>query len=812
VALAAALFGAGRPRTEALGAVTDVQTKDGYVELSCKNGVMRISSRGDGVLHVRATHQSAFSDLPSFALKPGVAADAAPAMSDSDDKVVLTTPLIRAEVDKHTGNVNFFDGAGHDLAAEPADGGVFFAGEEVSCVKTMPPDEHYYGFGEKTGPLSKRGTRMVMWNSANIYTTKTDPMYQSHPFFLAVRGGRSYGLFFDNTYKSVFDMGKSDPGRYSFAAAGGEMNYYVLAGPGPREVLTRYGSLVGTMNLPPLWGLGYHQCRYSYKTATRVREIRDGFLKNNIPVDAIYLDIHYMDGYRDFTFDPQRFPDPKGLVDELKQGGIHTVVIVDPGVKVDPGYYVYEQGIAGNYFVPGQDGKPFSAWVWPKEANFPDFYRADVRKWWGGLHKFYTDLGIDGIWNDMNELAGWKHDIRIADVPVPLGKPDWEEMRHGVPPDVLPHAVVRNAYASLEAQATYEGLISQRPDERPLIISRAGYPGLQRYSLIWTGDNTASWDQLAMGETMLLNLGLTGLSWVGNDVGGFVGAPSNELYVRWLEQGIFYPFCRNHTAIKMPDKEPWSFTPEITDISRDLINFRYRLLPYTYTVFEESSRLNWPVMRAMVFEFPADPAVADMSDQFMLGQWLLAAPVIEKGRIKRRVHFPAGNWYDFFSGEKISGPADVEVDAPPGKFPLFAKEGAIIPLAPLMRHTGEKPWDPLTVVVFPGSAPSSFTLYEDDGKSFAYENGQWARTTFHCAPVAGGVEITIEPRSGAFDPQRQTIELQVRGQKPEDMVSLFASDGKALSAPAATFDRASSLWLVKLPGDGAGFTVRIAEK
>jgi len=810
IVLAIGLSGAGRPKAEALGAVTDVRVKDGYVELACKNGVMRLSSRGDGVLRVRATHQTAFSDLPSFALKPDVAPDAAPAMSENADKVVLTTPLIRAEVDRHTGNVNFLDGAGNDLAEEPADGGIFFEGDGVSCVKAMPPDEHYYGFGEKTGPLDKRGTRMIMWNSDNMYTTKTDPMYQSHPFYLAVRSGRAYGLFFDNTYKGVFDVGKSDPDILSFSAAGGEMNYYVLAGPSPRDVLTRYGSLVGTMNLPPLWGLGYHQCRYSYKTATRVREIRDGFQKNDIPLDAIYLDIHYMDDYRVFTFDPQRFPDPKALTAELKRDGIHTVVIVDPGVKKDPGYYVYEQGLAGNYFVPGQDGKPFSAWVWPKESNFPDFYRADVRKWWGGLHKFYTDLGIDGIWNDMNELAGWKREIRISDVPIPMGKPDWEEMVHGAPPNTLPHAVVRNAYANLEAQATYDGLIAQRPDERPLIISRAGYPGLQRYSLIWTGDNTASWDQMAMGETMLLNLGLTGLSWVGNDVGGFMGAPSNELYVRWLTQGIFYPFCRNHTAIKMPDKEPWSFTREITDLSRDLINFRYRLLPYTYAVFEESTRRNWPVMRAMVFEFPADPAVANMSDQFMLGEWLLAAPVIEKGRVKKIVHFPAGNWYDFFSGQKYSGPADVEVDAPLGKFPLFAKEGAIIPLAPVMRHTGEKPWDPLTVKVFPAAGPTSFTLYEDDGESFSYRSGQWARTTFRCTPINNGVEVRLEPRAGAFDPQRTGIELQVHGRKPEAQVTLLDDTGQQLPPPAATFDRASNVWLIKIPGGGDGLTVRIA--
>jgi alpha-glucosidase len=651
---------------------------------------------------------------------------------------------------------------------------------------------------------------MTMMNSDSIYGLNSDPLYQSHPFYLALRAGTAYGIFFDNTFRSEFDVAKSIGDQVKFMAAGGEVDYWVLAGPTPKDVLGNYSALIGRMPLPPLWGIGYHQCRYSYKTAQRVREIRDGFKENKIPVDAIYLDIHYMDDYRVFTFNSQTFPDPAGLVSELLADGIKTVVIVDPGIKIDPNYAVFNQCVSMKCYCTDPEGKPFVARVWPKEVYFPDFYRPETRTWWGDQHKFYTDLGIAGIWNDMNELAGWKRDIRLLGMSLGWGTVDWSRMRHG--DEMVPHARIRNVYALLEAESTYDGLLRLRPEKRPFVISRAGYPGLQRYSLIWTGDNASTWGQLAMAVPMQLNLGLSGQPFVGADIGGFLGAPSPELFARWIEQGTFSPFCRNHTAVNMPNQEPWAFNDQVTAISRDAINLRYRLLPYTYSLFEEASRTGWPIMRAMPFEFPADERVTGIQDQYMWGEALMVAPVVAKGAIRRPVYFPAGDWYDWYSGKKFTGPAEIEVETPLARAPIFARGGAIVPLGPAIMHTNEKPLDPLTLVVFPGAAASSFSLYEDAGEGFGYREGDYARTELKSRPIAGGLEIQVGPRAGKFDPRRANVELKVYGLGPEVQVSMTSIEGQELPSPAATFDRAESAWLIRLGDEPAGRVIKMAAK
>jgi len=792
-----------------LGPVTEVSESDSWVAIECAGARVRVSRSGDGLLRVRVTDEPEFESFKSFALRPGLV-EQRPGLEDRGGELRLEAGLLTLVIDKATGRMDVLDAEGKPLVTEPPDGGVYFDGDEAGCIKAASPGEHYYGFGEKTGPLDKRGTRMVMWTSDMPHNEKKDPLYQAHPYYMAVNQGRAYGVFFDNTFKSVFDMGAADHDRVRFLAKDGEMNYWVIAGPRPEDVLRRYGDLVGTMPLPPLWGLGNHQCRWSYKTEERVREIRDAFQENRIPVDAIYLDIHYMRGYRVFTFNGDRFPDPAGLVSELEGDGIKTVVIVDPGIKIDPDYHAYVEMMEKRYYVKHEDGGPFKARVWPGKVHFPDFYRPEVRQWWGRMHEFYTDKGIAGIWNDMNEPAGWARDIRVLDYMVPVGDVDWLKMRHG--DEMAPHARIRNVYALLENQATYAGLLEQRPDERPFIITRSGYPGVQRYALIWTGDNFSSWGSLQTSIPMILNMGMSGLAFVGADVGGFGGAPSKELFARWVELGIFYPFSRNHTSANMPDQEPWAFGRQITDISRELINTRYRLLPYTYTMFEKSSRVNAPVMRPLVFEFPADERVSAIQDQFMWGDDLMVAPLLKKGRNKRKVYFPQGSWYDFRTGEKYEGPAEVEVDAPLGKPPIFARAGAIIPLAPVMMNTGEKPWDPLTVLVFPAEHPSSFTLYEDDGSSFDYKKGEWARTTFKMTPGERGLEIVVEPVRGSFDPQRETVEFRIMGEEKSAKVSCLTPEGGPLPGSQATCEAGTGAWIVKAPWKKQGMVVKLEER
>jgi len=806
-----AFFGARADSSRGLGTLHSISKTSDYLELTFAGGKVRLSERG-GMLHFKASDDG-FSDFESFSVIPGESPEEAPCFTEKEDHVEVSTSLLRARIAKSDGTMDVTDKDGNLIAGEPLGGGAFFEGDTVGCLKEMPQDEHYYGFGEKTGPLDKRGTRMVMWNKDAMYNDEGDPLYQSHPFYMAIRKGRAYGVFFDNTFQSVFDVGLSRPGALSFSAESGELDYWILPGPRPADVLENYGDLVGTMPLPPLWGIGHHQCRWSYETAERVREIRDGYQKHDIPLDAIYLDIHYMKGYRVFTFDRDNFPDPDGLIEELERDGVKTVVIVDPGIKIDKDYKPYKEGLENGYFVLDPEGGPFTARVWPGAVHFPDFYKAEVREWWADWHKFFTDKGVAGIWNDMNEPAGWAKDIPLRGYRIPMGKPDWRKMRHGPAEDPVPHARIHNVYANLENQATWDGLIKERPDQRPFIITRAGFPGIQRTSLIWTGDNFSTWSSMRVSVPMQLNMGLSGLAFVGSDIGGFGGWPTPELYARWIELGVFYPFDRIHTSNSMPDQEPWEFGDKVTAISRKMINLRYRLLPYTYTAFEESHRTNAPVMRAMVYEFPADEAVADMSGQFMWGEWLLVAPVLKGLERSKEVYFPEGVWYDFFTGEKYEGPATVEVDAPLDKLPIFARGGAVIPLAPEMDHTGEKRWDPLTVLVFPGRSKSSYTLYEDDKSSMAYKEGEWSRTTFECAPQADGVEVTINTPEGEYNPKRDTIKLMVHGMSAGAKTYLEVPIGEKPLQPETHYDAARGAWVFELPADKcSGHTIRITER
>ncbi|MFO8058603.1 MAG: glycoside hydrolase family 31 protein [bacterium] len=793
-----------------LGSFEKTISNEGFLELVFSSGKMRVSERG-GMLHIKATDDR-FSSFESFSVVSGQEPESAPEFSEKPEHIEVETGKLRAVIDKSDGTMEVLDLDGNLIVSEPAGGGAYFEGDTVGCTKRMPADEHYYGFGEKTGSLDKRGERMVMWNKDAMYNDEGDPLYQSHPFYMALQDGRAYGLFFDNTFRSVFDVGFSRPGALSFSAESGELDYWIVPGPTPADVLSGYGDLVGTMPLPPLWGLGHHQCRWSYKTAERVREIRDGYQRHDIPLDAVYLDIHYMRDYRVFTFDKERFPDPEGLIEELRQDGVKTVVIVDPGIKIDEGYKPYEEGIEDGYFVLNPDGEPFTARVWPGAVHFPDFYQKEARDWWADWHSFYTDKGVAGIWNDMNEPAGWAKDIPLLGYRIPMGTPQWRRMRHGGPDELVPHARIHNVYANLENQATWEGLIKERPNERPFIISRAGFPGIQRTSLIWTGDNFSTWSSMRVSVPMQLNMGLSGLAFVGSDVGGFGGWPTPNLYARWIELGVFYPFDRIHTSNSMPDQEPWEFGDKVTDISRKMIKLRYRLLPYTYTVFEESHRKNAPVMRAMVYEFPADEAVSDMSDQFMWGKWLLVAPVLEGLARSKEVYFPEGGWYDFFTGKKYEGPATVEVDAPLGKLPLFAREGAIIPLAPEMNHVTEKPWEPLTVLVFPGEEASSFTLYEDDKESMDYKEGEWSRTTFECLPLDNGWKVRINAPEGTFDPDRKRIKVVIHGVSRTADTYIEIPCGKESVQPEGSYDAERGAWVFELPAAKCdGHAIRIEE-
>jgi alpha-glucosidase len=612
---------------------------------------------------------------------------------------------------------------------------------EIQTTKLRSSEvETYYGFGEKAfAEMSRDGKFIVNWNTDTFsYPVGTDPIYESIPFFYVLRDGRAYGVFFNNTYRTWFDMGKTSPDRYSFGADGGDLDYFVFTGGkdrSPKNVLTDYAELTGKTPLPPIWALGNQQSRWSYFPEARVREIADGFRKNRIPADVIYLDIDYMNGYRVFTWDKSRFPDPPKLVSDLKAQGFQTVLIVDPGIKVDENYSVYRSGQLAGIFVKNPDGTELHRDVWPQAAAFPDFTDPKARAWWGEQFKKNIDEGIAGFWNDMNEPGVFMNDKtekpEILHHPAKTFPYDTPHAGDGI---VGTHRRYHNVFGMQMARATFEGEKKLRPAKRPFVLTRAGFAGVQRFSAVWTGDNYASWDQMAMTIPMLLNMSVSGIPFVGADVGGFNDRPTPELYSRWLEAAALTPFLRSHSVGWAGNKEPWEYGDEYTAINRSTVELRYRLLPYIYTLFREHEQTGMPVNRPLWFEYPTDKKTYLVTDEYLLGKDLLVAPVVKEGMREREVYFPAGDsWIDWWTGEHYEGGKPATIKAPLDRLPLFARAGAVIPSQPVIQNTGEMSSVPITLTFAGGLANdtnSASMLFQDAGDGYGYKLSEWREFRF----------------------------------------------------------------------------------
>ncbi len=642
------------------------------------------------------------------------------------------------------------------------------------CARRIFPGEHFFGFGERTGPLDKRGTRLTLWNfdPPGPHSDNTWAMYTSIPFFLSAREGQpplTYGLFLDSPALTEFDLGATQPARQTFSVGAGDgaLTYYFFAGNGEdalHTILARYTELTGRMPLPPRWALGHHQSRWSYYPDSWVRTLAREFRARQMPCDALWLDIDYMDGYRDFTWHPQRFPDPPGLIAELHRQGFRVVTILDPGVKQDPDYSVYQEGVERGCFCATPDGQVFHGPVWPGMAAFPDFSRAEVRQWWGDQHAALLDAGVDGIWDDMNEPTLNSH--FAPELTVPIGSTLAPQAQHGgdANDEALPHLAFHNAYGAMMARATREGLERLRPDERPFVLTRSGYAGVQRYAALWTGDNSSLWEHLRLAMPMCLNIGLSGVAFVGVDVGGFWGSADAELLTRWTQLGALLPFCRNHSSAQTRLQEPWAFGEPFESINRRYLELRYRLLPYLTTLFHEAATTGAPIMRPLFWHSLHDQTTWEIDDQFLLGRDLLAAPIYQQGSASRRVYLPAGEWASFWSGERFHGPAWVTAPAPLDELPLFVRAGAFLPLGPVMQHTAERPTDPLTLRLYVPAADGAgvSTLYEDDGISTNYQRGAFAlRRSGYRWQASGRLVITLEKPDGAYQPERRQLQLEV---------------------------------------------------
>jgi len=590
---------------------------------------------------------------------------------------------------------------------------------KVKCWKNLFVDEHFYGFGEKADRLDKRRKKMVMWNTdAFGYSLGSDPLYVSIPFFIGLKRGEAYGIFFDNSYRTTFDMGFSSEEYYSFEADGGELNYYFIYGPSVKKVLNLYSELTGKPFLPPKWSLGYQQSRYSYYPEDKVLETAKKFRELNIPCDVLYLDIHYMDGYKVFTWDGEKFPNPKGLISSLSELGFKVITIIDPGVKADPNYNMFKEGVFHDYFCKYPNNEIYFGKVWPGTCAFPDFTKEEVRKWWGSSHKILVEAGVKGIWNDMNEPSIFSSPSKTMDL----------EVVHYDNGKLSSHSKIHNLYGFLMSKATYEGLLKINPNERPFVLSRSGYAGIQKYAAVWTGDNTSNWEHLYLQIPMILSLGLSGVPFVGADVGGFAGNTEMELLIRWYQVAMFMPLFRNHTSVGTVDQEPWSFGNYALDIIRETIKLRYVLLPFMYTLTKESHEAGLPIVRPLFLEFQNDENTYCIDDEFLLGSSILVAPIVKQGMSKRLVYLPKGKWYDFWTNEEIDGSCYIEYDAPLNKIPIFIKHGSVVPTQDSTDYIKNEEVSNLTLNIYTSNESFIFELYEDDGYTFNYLNGDFKAT------------------------------------------------------------------------------------
>lgn len=585
--------------------------------------------------------------------------------------------------------------------------------------KKLYGDEHFYGLGDKTGFLDKKGYDYIMWNSdlpdPQVENPTFRALYKSIPFLIVLRSGCAYGIFVDNPHKTFFDLGSECSEYYSFSAAKGILDYYFIYGPSIAEILSEYTSLTGRAPLPQLWTLGYHQSRWSYASATEVLDLANTFRKLDIPCDAIHLDIDYMDAFKVFTSDDSRFPDLTALSDTLSEMGIKLVTIIDPGVKAEPGYPLYDAGLQNGYFAQTPEGNVYHNVVWPGDSVFPDFTAANVRNWWAGLTQFQADHHIRGIWNDMNEPASF-HGPLPNDVVFP-GDP-------GTKP--LLHEDIHNVYGHLMAKATYEGL-QKNDGRRPFVITRACYSGTQKYATVWTGDNQSLWCHLKMSIPQLLNLGLSGQPLAGADIGGFGANATPELLCRWIEANCFAPLFRNHSAKDTRRQEPWQFDSQTLEINRKYIRLHYRFLPYLYDLCYQETQTGLPIMRPLVLHYSDDPHTAQCNDEYLVGDQLLVAPVTDQGATVRSVYLPDGVWINYWDDTRIQGGRYILQKAPLDYCPIYVKAGSILPVFPAMTSINPADLDTLELHMYPDQdgCTNPYTHYQDNGEDFAYKHGEY---------------------------------------------------------------------------------------
>jgi len=760
-----------------LGSLVSFSQDGKKINLQTTNGRAEVIVYGPGIVRVRICKQIFDSEFSYAVIAEPQECEVS--VKDESSQVVLATDSLIVNIAKDPVRFTFLTKDGQLLNEDDPAFGTTWVGEEVNTYKTLQEGEHFTGLGEKTGNLDRRGESHTNWNTDNYaYRVTDDEIYSSFPFYVGVHHGLCYGIYFDNTHKAYFNFGASNDRFSSFGADAGDMDYYFIHGRNIPEIIERYTWLTGRMPMPPVWALGFQQCRWSYFPDTEVLNIARNFREKKIPLDVMYLDIHYMDAYKVFTWHPERFSNPSGTLAALKEIGIRTTVIIDPGVKVEEGYDAYEDGVKQDVFIKYPDGTDYTAQVWPGWCHFPDFTRPDARKWWGDKFSGLVNDGVEGFWNDMNEIASWGEGATPTIVRL-----DWEGTGAS-------YKKAKNVYGMLMSRSTYEGTRELMQGRRPLILTRAAFSGAQRYTAKWTGDNAASEEHMMLGVRLVNSLGISGMAFSGVDVGGFSGESTPNLFARWITIGAFTPFFRVHKEYNQKSSEPWSYGEDIETISRNYISLRYRLLPYLYSAFYEAHTTGMPINRPLILDHMMDENCwkNEYQHEYLFGPNLLVAPV-ESAQKAMKVYLPEGTWYDFFTGEKYTGGQEIFTECPLDKLPVFARGGGFIPMQSITQSTMEKPDDIQYLHVYFGDEKASFLYYEDDGLSYDYEEGKYLTRRMVFDPE--NRQIILEKPEGNYPGRFSKISLIIHGFTGAE--NEFKVNGKAVLADITQLDLYTAL-------------------
>ncbi|MBF0344770.1 MAG: DUF5110 domain-containing protein [Nitrospirae bacterium] len=619
--------------------------------------------------------------------------------------------------------------------------------EKGLCLaQTLLPHDKVFGLGQTLGSLNKRGKLYRLYATDDpVHTPDKECLYGSHPFLIIV-GANTFGLFLDYPGEIIIDIGFTDLDLLQIRINNCDIDIYVFECKRILDIVREYLTVTGSPYVPPKWAFGYQQSRWSYPDESTILEIGKTFRQKGFPCDAIYMDIDYMDAYKVFTISEQRFKNFEGFVDLMKREGFRLVPIIDPAVKVEEGYNVYDDGVKKGFFCKSARDGLFFAAVWPGFAHLPDFHNNDVRKWWGSLHKRLLEAGIEGFWNDMNEpsifytpeaVSGF-YDIveQMRHRGFDREKIDFKSNRSEFFEDIVqtgddgisvPHNRIHNLYGFGMAQATVEGFNQYRPGQRYLLLTRSSCTGVHRIAGIWTGDNMSWWEHLLSHIRMLMSLSMTGFFYSGADLGGFGCDTHAELMIRWMQLGVFSPLCRNHSAMGTRFQEPWAFGDKPFDIMREAMRLRYALLPYTYSEYMRCVRELEPFISPLIFHFDT----VDVEDQFMYGGSIMAAPVCQSNAKGRYVNLPSVRWllwrFRRFDERDVAvyEPGVYYISAELDEMLIFIKENTLVSMTQPVDFIGHRTCKSLTVIGFV-TDKATFTYYEDDGETFKYKDGSFS--------------------------------------------------------------------------------------